>query len=680
MCFFSSSNYHFFFQILIYHYVYFRISRETDFNSEKIIADGLKADVSLYLLYNRSYNATRRRTYTTLPGLHSCYSESRDLEVFSEMEKSNNNENYKEIDDENKSENNIENKYENEKGNKNKDYRIMLPVGIDQHKKVRITASRIFKRNHDLLSKLDKKKFLGKSEDDMKTIFKSKEYETEIKSLMSPRSVLKSINIPSTISQYTFLKKMKKSVVTSLDEEDENVDTFVTKIGILLCPNPYTEKNHKKEMFPKGIYLGRRTSFSLLPGLESFLNYENCETDSSGCVGNDMRLSNIGCKRSEFIQEALNSNQMKRTVENNYSTYASLFNIGSTLQKPRTLSVTFSPDIVEKEWKEKDDTRSPTRSLHECDGNYMNNEPPYIKSDNLNQASTDSGFLRCFNINGSEMCHHGAINDAVFSLSEKRVASAGGDKLIKIWDPRDGSYVRSLAGHKGEVNSVRYTTDEIYLVSAGSDMEILIWDLISAEVICRLLGHSDIITNIAISSDCHFIVSSSLDTIIKTWYLTPRRPDAPEPPQLMSKTDTTAMIKWSAPSAFNLELSAYHLQHRVGSKGPWIPSEFNSNSSPAYSLPPWSRSKTLTKLEPCTPYQFRLCAENEMGRSDWSKPSKSFKTEIGPPTQLQYPTSCYSTANSITLFCFVPNPALYGAASDIFHITRTVNLNVKVHM
>ena len=256
MCFFSSSNYHLFFQILFYHYVYFRISRETDFNSEKIKADGLKADVSLYLLYNRSYNATRRRTYTTLPGLHSCYSESRDLEVFSEMEKSNNNENYKEIDDENKSENNIENKYENEKGNKNKDYRIMLPVGIDQHKKVRITASRIFKRNHDLLSKLDKKKFLGKSEDDMKTIFKSKEYETEIKSLMSPRSVLKSINIPSTISQYTFLKKMKKSVVTSLDEEDENVDTFVTKIGILLCPNPYTEKNHKKEMFPKGIYLG----------------------------------------------------------------------------------------------------------------------------------------------------------------------------------------------------------------------------------------------------------------------------------------------------------------------------------------------------------------------------------------------------------------------------------------
>ena len=88
--------------MLLYHYVYFRISRERDFDTEKIIADGLKADVCLYLLYHRSYNATRRRTYTTLPGLHSCYSESRNLELFSEMGKSKNNENYKENEDENK--------------------------------------------------------------------------------------------------------------------------------------------------------------------------------------------------------------------------------------------------------------------------------------------------------------------------------------------------------------------------------------------------------------------------------------------------------------------------------------------------------------------------------------------------------------------------------------------------
>ena len=33
---------------------------------------------------------------------------------------------------------------------------------------------------------------------------------------------------------------------------------------------------------------------------------------------------------------------------------------------------------------------------------------------------------------GFELAHHGAVNDAVFSPSEGRVATAGGDALIKV--------------------------------------------------------------------------------------------------------------------------------------------------------------------------------------------------------------------------------------------------------
>lgn len=78
------------------------------------------------------------------------------------------------------------------------------------------------------------------------------------------------------------------------------------------------------------------------------------------------------------------------------------------------------------------------------------------KDEALNRLVDDAvtnerrGLLRRFDVRGFELAHHGSVNDAVFSPSESRVATAGGDALIKIWDPRDGSYVRRLQGHSNE--------------------------------------------------------------------------------------------------------------------------------------------------------------------------------------------------------------------------------------
>lgn len=124
---------------------------------------------------------------------------------------------------------------------------------------------------------------------------------------------------------------------------------------------------------------------------------------------------------------------------------------------------------------------------------------------------------------GFELAHNGSVNDAVFSPSEGRIATAGGDALVKVyvctlcnlrtvfvsklwyftyfpfvitlqlWDPRDGSFVRSLKGHSNEVFSVRYSGTEQFLVSAGADAEILIWSMLTQTLNRRLLGHVDCI-------------------------------------------------------------------------------------------------------------------------------------------------------------------------------------------
>ena len=89
------------------------------------------------------------------------------------------------------------------------------------------STSRNHERNISMSSKLEKKKFIVKSEENMITIFKSGENERKMKSSFTPKLLLKRIKIPSTASQYTFSKK--ESIEISLDKEDKDDDTFVPK-------------------------------------------------------------------------------------------------------------------------------------------------------------------------------------------------------------------------------------------------------------------------------------------------------------------------------------------------------------------------------------------------------------------------------------------------------------------
>jgi hypothetical protein len=135
------------------------------------------------------------------------------------------------------------------------------------------------------------------------------------------------------------------------------------------------------------------------------------------------------------------------------------------------------------------------------------------------------------------------------------------------------------------------------------------------------------------------IISGSHDSTLKSWYTTPRHPAAPAPPRVVSVTHNSAMLSWSAPPCFNLDITAFHLQYRVGVKESWKPA-FSTNKmilSPEDDTPPPSdakdegragfciaphlRAKTIPNLVPATYYQFRLRAENRMGLSEWSQVS-----------------------------------------------------------
>jgi len=77
--------------------------------------------------------------------------------------------------------------------------------------------------------------------------------------------------------------------------------------------------------------------------------------------------------------------------------------------------------------------------------------------------------------------HTGEIFTLAFSR-DGRLASAGLDETLRIWDPKTGSEIRTLTGVPGEVNGIDFSSDSRFIASANSDGSIVIWDTQAAVV------------------------------------------------------------------------------------------------------------------------------------------------------------------------------------------------------
>jgi WD40 repeat protein len=68
------------------------------------------------------------------------------------------------------------------------------------------------------------------------------------------------------------------------------------------------------------------------------------------------------------------------------------------------------------------------------------------------------------------------IYGIAFSADGKLVASSGKDKLLRLWNPEDGTRVGiPLVGHSDRVRSVAFSSSGDFIVSAGDDQKLLWW-------------------------------------------------------------------------------------------------------------------------------------------------------------------------------------------------------------
>ncbi|KAF1962192.1 WD40 repeat-like protein, partial [Byssothecium circinans] len=68
--------------------------------------------------------------------------------------------------------------------------------------------------------------------------------------------------------------------------------------------------------------------------------------------------------------------------------------------------------------------------------------------------------------------HSDGVSSVAFSHDSARLASASGDKTVKIWDPSSGACLSTLKGHSGGVSSVAFSHDSARLASASDDSTV----------------------------------------------------------------------------------------------------------------------------------------------------------------------------------------------------------------
>lgn len=98
-------------------------------------------------------------------------------------------------------------------------------------------------------------------------------------------------------------------------------------------------------------------------------------------------------------------------------------------------------------------------------------------------------------------------------------ASAGADRMTRVWCTERLHPLRMLAGHQADVDVVRWHPNAHYVATGSSDRTVRLWDVSSGKCVRLLTEHRAPVTALACSPDGHYLASGDANGAVLLWDL-----------------------------------------------------------------------------------------------------------------------------------------------------------------